>query len=140
MLGNPDEVITVPHDNQLSIKLIGMDMSQMQATSNQNHIILGAIVEITTNRVYTDTLYSIIDPEKKNNTVAWEKIPDKDYHIGFKEISISDDISKSNITLGFAHEVFICHVSIESYMSLVWIGSLMAIIGFFLPLFNRKRN
>ena len=140
LLVNRDEVITVPHDNQLSIKLIGMDMSQMQATSNQNHIILGAIVEITTNRVYTDTLYSIIDPEKKNNTVAWEKIPDKDYHIGFKEISISDDISKSNITLGFAHEVFICHVSIESYMSLVWIGSLMAIIGFFLPLFNRKRN
>jgi len=136
----PDEMNKVPHDPSVSVVFKGLDMSQMQTMQNQKHMIIGAVIEIRTKKTYTDTLYAIIDPQNNKNTIAWQEIPDKNYQIGFKDINVSEEIEKSDISLAFAREVFICKVSRESYMSLVWIGSLSAIIGFFFPLIKRKQN
>ncbi len=136
----PNESNIFPHDSTSSIVFKGLDMSQMQATKNPQHMIIGAVVDITTNKSYTDTLYAIIDPQNNKNTIAWQEIKGKDYMIGFKDINVSEDINNSDISLAFAKEVFICKVSKESYMSLVWIGSLSAIIGFFFPLFKKRKN
>jgi cytochrome c-type biogenesis protein CcmF len=136
----PDEINRIPHDTDVSIVFKGLDMSQMQTMQNHQHMIIGAVVDITLEKTYTDTLYAIIDPQNNKNTIAWQEIPGKEYQIGFKDINVSEEIEKSDISLAFAREVFICKVSRESYMSLVWIGSLSAIIGFFFPLFKKKKK
>ena len=134
-----DSINIVPFDTTTSFVYKDMDLSQMQRINNPNHMIIGAVVEINSIEIYTDTLYAIIDAQK-NNTVAWQEVKGRDYQMGLKEINISDDMESADVTFGFAREVFICHVSRESYMSLVWIGSLMAIIGFFFPLIKKGRK
>ena len=145
------EKLPVSTDSNFTVELVGFDMSRAMRSDGDN-VMFGAMIEITNTAdgslVSTDTVYSKIDMSKGIIIPMWYTPADRDFSIAFTEfVRNSDKMSESGAQFSFnsgdetlMKNVFIAEISKKPFVSLVWAGMLLIVIGFFPSIFNHLQN
>ncbi|HPD32994.1 MAG TPA: cytochrome c biogenesis protein CcsA [Candidatus Kapabacteria bacterium] len=133
----------VPIDSSITITLQSFKMTGSE-TNEKNQFLMGAIVEIQLNgNIYYDTLNTWIDMQQLRGEPNWQTIAGTNIEVGFAGVSPGNGIDETLGTLEFRHKseapknasaIYTFKIEIKPFMWLVWIGSILIIIGFFLAI------
>lgn len=140
----------IPTSDQISITLTSFDMSSGQ-TNSQGEILFGAVFDISTKTIsYTDTLYTWLSARDFTGQPQWKTIPKTNLEIAFgglasgmQQMGNTKAIvyyrNKGDVQTGDI-EQFTFQLEIKPMMYLVWIGSFLAVFGFFLSIVKHNKN
>lgn len=124
--------ISSPWHKNDSITFSGYDMSSMNVKGNTDHFLFGIILRYEIEKKeFIDTIYSILNMKMNSFSPVWQRVPNKDFSIGFTEFQPSEILSESSIVLSFGQEFFIADITVKPLISLVWLGVILIVLGFF---------
>lgn len=133
-------------DTNFSIKLLKFDMSNAMSGGDGKTIKLASVVRLSDNKKYVseDTLYNIMDPASGMSVPIWKDLPNSNLEIGFirlvpnkEELSLSQAIfvaKPKGQQLSRPIETFVFDVSTKPFILVVWIGTIIIVLGFFLSI------
>jgi len=133
-------------DTNFSIKLLKFDMSNAMSGGDGKTIKLASVVRLSDNKKYVseDTLYNIMDPTSGMSVPIWKDLPNSNLEIGFirlvpnkEELSLSQAIfvaKPKGQQLSRPIETFVFDVSTKPFILVVWIGTIIIVLGFFLSI------
>lgn len=132
-------------DTAYQIQLLKFDMSSAMSGGTEGALKIGTLVRLSgPGYVEEDTLYSMLDARTGMNVPLWYNIPGTSYEIGFQQIipnkenlSLSEAVYVyRNKGAGFKPpvELFTLEVSTKPFITLVWIGTIAIVCGFFLSI------
>lgn len=134
-------------DTNFSITLLKFDMSSaMKGSTDGKSLKIATVVRLTDNKKFVteDTLYNLMDPNSGMSVPIWKDLPNSNLEIGFvrlvpnkEELSMSQAIfvakPKGQI-LSAPVETFVFDVSTKPLILVVWFGTIIIVIGFFLSI------
>lgn len=133
-------------DTNFSIKLLKFDMSNAMKGGDGKTIKLASVVRISDNKKYIseDTLYNLMDPASGMSVPIWKDIPNSNLEIGFiRLVPNKEALSQSQAifvakpkgqTLSKPIETFVFDVSTKPFILVVWIGTIIIVLGFFISI------
>jgi len=134
-------------DTTLNIQLIGFDMAGALSDTNSDDgsLRIAAIARISSDDfVVEDTLFTRLNVTTGSSVPEWKAYGDSQIEAGFLQlIPNRQDLAKSQAVIGFKNvesdfappvELFTIEVSTKPFINLVWIGTIFAVIGFFLSI------
>ncbi len=138
-------------DTNISIELVKFDMRAMMGAANGGPIKPGAVVHyIGKDFNKTDTLYAILDPQTGTNMPFWDTIPNTNIEAGFIQlIPNKENLSSSQAVIAFKEigksleipkDIFTFEASIKPLISLVWLGTILIVLGFFISIIKYNSN
>lgn len=143
------ETAKVSLDTNYKIQFLNFEMSAMRGmmsgeSSESNTLKVGAIVRISNNNlVYEDTLYSNMDAQTMMIDPVWYEIRGTELEVGFMQIMPDEKINDSKAVFAYKEkggelsqpsEIFTFEISTKPFINLVWIGTLLLVIGFFISI------
>ncbi len=128
---------------KISFKFVQFSMANPEASQ------IGALVEYEINgKIFTDTAIAALDTKSLACTPIWRTFTDSDLKFGLLKILIDDyDRTKSKAVFAFAREkdlplnsreVLTFELTIKPFMNLIWLGSIMLIIGTVWAAYKKK--
>ena len=129
----------LPFDSSITVRFEKFDMSRAESEQMQ-----GAVVEVTTKdtAMYV-TAYRMID-----GNFGMTPVPGVDLKIGFAELQANpDELSKSKARLRLSSSSYTSppekraitvDISVKPFISLVWGGVIIMVIGFFISILRRR--
>jgi hypothetical protein len=120
--------------------------SAMKGSTDGKSLKIATVVRLTDNKKFVteDTLYNLMDPNSGMSVPIWKDLPNSNLEIGFvrlvpnkEELSMSQAIfvakPKGQI-LSAPVETFVFDVSTKPLILVVWFGTIIIVIGFFLSI------
>lgn len=138
-------------DTNISIELIKFDMRAMMAAAGGGQMKPGAIVKfVGKDFERTDTLYAIMDPQTGTNIPFWDTIPNTNIEAGFIQlIPNRENLGSSQAVIAYKEvgksleipkDIFTFEASIKPLINLVWIGTILLVLGFFVSIAKYSAN
>ena len=143
-----NELYPIPIDSTFLIRIIKYDMSGLMGGGSQSSAGLGAVIEFMhdTTKI-TDTIYIV--KENEGFSPKWKNLANSNIRVGFvRFVQNPDDLMNSQSVFCFTKQnepvpqklqVMTLDISDKPFMLLVWIGSILCIIGFIIPLTKKKK-
>lgn len=140
-----------PIDTNMKIEFTGFDMTHAQQEDNQG-VTLGALVNITYNgNVFEDTLITKLDMRTSEFSPIMREIKGTGIYGGFAHlIKSSENMAMSQALFVFSKtaqqpeqtvsEVFIFEASVKPLISLVWLGVILVVGGFFFAIVKSMKK
>ena len=137
-----DETDFNPIDSSFKVSVVSFVMDKDNAFMG-NSVVLNTIVkyEFADMSIGLDTLQSLLDPDSWDAQPAWYKIDGTEIEIAMtKLIRDLDNIKNTRAVLSFKDagkpmpepvDIFTFDVTINPFINLVWLGTLVMVAGFF---------
>lgn len=133
---------TVPFDSTIKGTFVKFDMSRGASENLQ-----GAMFQF----ISGDSTISVTSfRQLKDGSYRTELIPGTDVKVGFSDIKVDkSDLSKSEAIVTFSSprfppkptkRVFVFDASVKPFISFVWIGVIIMVLGFFWSIIRRKKD
>jgi len=134
-------------DSSIQIGLEKFDMAGAMSGGENGTMKVGAVVSFTHNGTsYKDTIYSYLDQKSGMNVPEWKHVKNSKVEIGFIQlIPNKENLSLSQAVFAYKStgkelvppkEVFIFEASVKPFISLVWTGTILFTLGFFMSIFK----
>lgn len=131
-------------DSNYNIQLLKFIMPGPESFSGEQ-IKFGSLVRISgEDFIREDTLYTIIDQGSGFNFPLWKSYEDKGFDIGFMQLDVNkENLASSRAVYAFRktggemespYEIFTLEASSKPLILLVWIGTIMIALGFFISM------
>ncbi|PKL86596.1 MAG: hypothetical protein CVV22_00455 [Ignavibacteriae bacterium HGW-Ignavibacteriae-1] len=145
------ESTLVPIDSSLRISITGFDFDQVTGVSG-NTAVIGTILktQFADESSRADTLYSMLDVTTWESQPNWYKIPDTEVEISMiRLVRDMNDVQNTKAHLVFKKagmpepepmEIFTFDVTIKPFINLVWLGTILIVVGFLLPISKYTAN
>ncbi len=152
MLLAKGETYNLPGDSSIKVTLNAFDMSKGMELTPDNKVLLGAVVDIAfaDGKVVNDTLFTKIDMQSMIGNPVMKKIEGTKFNIGFNELVTGDMmagtsqaaivVTNDDNPMPEEKEVFTFDFSIKPFINLVWFGTILTVLGFFIAIFRYKRG
>lgn len=138
-------------DSSISIELVKFDMRGMMAAAGGGQMKPGAIVKfVGKDFEKTDTLYAIMDPQSGTNMPFWDTIAHTNIEAGFIQlIPNRESLGSSQAVIAFKEvgkslevpkDIFTFEASLKPFILLVWIGTILLVLGFFISIAKYSAN
>ncbi len=131
----------IPFDSSMTIRFEKFDMSRAASSQQQ-----GAVFEIST----ADTSFYLTAYRYLDGRYAPESIPGTDISVGFGALNADpENLSNSEAVFTFksasnpspeAQRVLVVDVSIKPFISFVWGGVIIMVVGFFVSILRRRKE
>lgn len=134
-------------DTNINISLLKFDMSRaMNGGGDGKTLTIATVVRISDNKNYVkeDTLINVMDPESGMSVPIWKDLANSNLEIGFvrlipnkEQLSLSQAIfvaKPKGKTLSAPVETFVFDVSTKPFILVVWVGTIIIVLGFFLSI------
>ncbi len=128
-------------DNNVFVKFIALDLSKSHTPQSNGTFEFGVIVQYDVyGKKSLDTL--IVQMDMKNNKMnpIPKQIPGTDMQIMVNGFTPQDDMSKSEIELIIAKEIFYVDATVKPFINFVWLGVLFIVLGFFIPIAKNSKK
>lgn len=148
-----DVPVKMPTDTATTIRLGGFDLGDMESAGQDSLIKVGAIVFYRDQRSESvDTLYTKMNLETMECIPVWKKLPGSDLLVGFTHFRPDQTkLSMSQVEISFAEggpeapkllsaEVFTVEVSRKPFVSLVWAGVVLVVLGYFWAMIKKNKT
>lgn len=138
-------------DSSIVLSLEKFDMSGAMNGGENGAMKVGAVVTFTKDgNSYKDTIYSFLDQKSGMNVPEWKHVQNSNVEIGFIQlIPNKENLSLSQAVFAYKatgkelvppKEVFIFEASVKPFISLVWAGTVLFVLGFFMSIFKYIGN
>jgi cytochrome c-type biogenesis protein CcmF len=139
------ESTLVPIDSSLRISITGFDFDQVSGVRG-NTAVIGTILktQFADESSRADTLYSMLDVTTWESQPNWYQIPDTEVEISMiRLVRDMNDVQNTKAHLVFKKagmpepepmEIFTFDVTIKPFINLVWLGTILIVVGFLLPI------
>ncbi len=143
----------MPTDTATTIRLGGFDLGDMESAGQDSLIKVGAIVFYRNPQSESvDTLYTKMNLETMECFPVWKKLDGSDLLIGFTHFRPDQTkLSMSQVEISLAEgspdapkplsaEVFTVEVARKPFVSLVWAGVVLVVLGYFWAMFKKSKT
>lgn len=130
-----------PQDSSVVVRFEKFDMNRAQAEGLQ-----GAVLEVRT----ADTSFYVTAYRQMDGRFNMESIPGTDLSVGFAELQVDqEELAKSQVRIRFASKskpsdpeqrAITVDVSKKPFISFVWGGVIVMVIGFFFSILRRRKE
>lgn len=135
----------LPIDSSYTLKYKAFKMPEQNGNDPHGGMLLGAIIELSKgDSVRTDTIFASFDPNSQGLMAMWTDLGIGGYKIAFYNLVIDrENMSNSQVEFAFSKEdnpdiqgteQLVIEFNIKPFMSLVWLGFILMIAGFFIPI------
>lgn len=135
------EKTVVPQDSTVQVRFEKFDMSLAQTEQKQ-----GAVIEV----LMPDTSFYLTAYRQLDGRYMMESVPGTDLAIGFAELQVDqEELAKSKVRIRFASaskpsgpekRAITVDVSVKPFISFVWGGVIIMVIGFFFSILRRRKE
>lgn len=133
--------VPVPQDSGIQVRFEKFDMSRAQSEQMQ-----GAVLEVST----ADTSFYVTAYRQIDGRYGMEKVPGTDISVGFDFLlADQEDLANSKARIRFASaskpsgpekRAITVDVSVKPFISFVWGGVIIMVIGFFISILRRRKE
>lgn len=134
----------LPIDSSYKLKYTGFKMPE-SGGENPHGMLMGTVIElIKGDSIRIDTVFASFDPNSGALIPMWDDLGIDGYKIGFYNLQIDqENMSNSKVEYAFSKdenpnmqgtEQFIIEFNVKPFMSFVWLGFILMIAGFFIPI------
>ena len=146
-----EEKVKVTLDSNYTIQLLKFIMPTPESFSG-DQIKFASLVRISGNNfIKEDTLYTVIDQGSGFNFPVWKNYETAGFEIGFMQLDVNkENLASSRAIFAFRptggelekpYEIFTLEASQKPLILLVWFGTILIALGFFLSIFKYlKKN
>lgn len=141
-----NDKLPITIDSAYKIQLLKFIMPGPESFSGEQ-IKFGSLVRISgENFIKEDTLYTIIDQGSGYNFPIWKSYEGTEFDIGFMQLDVNkEDLGSSRAIYAFRktggemespYEIFTLEASSKPLILIVWFGTVMIALGFFISMFK----
>ncbi len=143
----------IPLNNSVNMTMLGFDMAHSAASENNpNSIRMGCIIrfEPKESESFIDTLYTDLDMESGHSHPEWYTYQNSVIEIAFQQfVPNKESMGESQAVFYFKEKdqpepelvtFFTFEVTIEPYINLVWLGTIILVLGFFIAIGKYTAN
>lgn len=146
-----EQKVNVTLDTNYNIQLLKFVMPNADSF-NGDQIKFASLLRISgKDFIVEDTLYTVIDQGSGFNFPIWKSYEKAGFEIGFMQLDVNkENLSNSKAVYAFRpiggelekpYEIFTMEASQKPLILLVWFGTILIALGFFLSIFKyRKKN
>ncbi len=135
----------LPIDSSYIIRYKAFKMPDQNGSDPHGGTLIGAIIELAKgDSVKTDTVYASFDPNTGGLLAMWKDLGIGGYKIAFYNLVVDrENMSNSQVEFAFSKdenaeitgsEQLVIEFNIKPFMSLVWLGFILMIAGFIIPI------
>lgn len=141
-----NDKLPITIDSNYNIQLLKYIMPGPESFSGEQ-IKFGSLVRISGEDFITeDTLYTVIDQGSGYNFPIWKTYENANFDIGFMQLDVNkEDLGSSRAIFAFRksgsemerpYEIFTLEASSKPLILIVWFGTIMIALGFFISMFK----
>lgn len=135
----------LPIDSSYIIRYKAFKMPDQSGNDPHGGMLIGAIIELAKgDSVRVDTVYASFDPNSNGLMAMWKDLGIGGYKIAFYNLVVDrENMSNSQVEFAFSKdenaeitgtEQLVIEFNIKPFMSLVWLGFILMIAGFIIPI------
>jgi cytochrome c-type biogenesis protein CcmF len=147
-----NQAVKLPVDTNVEIRLGQFNMNHSEDMSEDSLMKIGVVVIFRTQTDESaDTLFTEMNLETMECRPVWKQLRDSKYLIGFTKFRPdAKRMAMSQAVIGFAEgapdhpevlsaDVFTIEISRKPFISLVWIGVILVVLGYFWTISKKKK-
>lgn len=134
---------SIPLDSNYNIQLLKYIMPKPDEFKEQG-VKFGSLIRLSSlDFVLEDTIYTIFDQESKKYLPVWKEYKDIGLDIAFVQMDVQEELSETKAVYAFReiggfmekpYDIFTFEVSTKPFIKLVWIGTILIALGFFISI------